>query len=70
MVIDDFKPNLATYLGEELKNWADKYKVTVEVKSETIEINFPILIVTSNLSIGEVFKNLPAYKDPLLRRFK
>lgn len=42
-------------MGHYLKLWADRYKVTGEVKGATINLNHRYLYVTSNWSITEMF---------------
>ena len=50
--MDDLDSNA---LGHYLKIWADRYKCNGEVKGATIELCHKVFIVTSNLSIEELF---------------
>lgn len=43
-------------LGHYLKIWADHYSCSGEVKGGTIPLFHKKLIITSNYSIGELFK--------------
>lgn len=68
VLIDEFSPYYS-YMADDLKNWADHYEFTCEVKGAMITIRPKRIIVTSNYSIRECF---PHYKDyqPLEARFK
>lgn len=57
-------------LGHYLKIWADHYPCTGEVKGSTIPLTHKKLIVTSNYTIAELFKNDIKMVEPLQRRFE
>jgi hypothetical protein len=58
-------------LDHYLKRWADKYACTGETKGGTIPLMHRNLVITSNFSIDELFKDKPqATVDAIKRRFK
>lgn len=65
--IQEFSPKHEK-LSEHLKEWADHYPFRCEKKGSSMEINFKVLIITSNYSIMDVFKDDEICR-PLLRRF-
>ncbi|WP_445775570.1 hypothetical protein [Shewanella sp.] len=67
IIIDDL--DTAT-LGHHLKIWADRYPCTGEIKCGTVQLTHKKIIVTSNWSIEELFKDDPKMIEPLKRRFK
>lgn len=62
----------STCLGHYLKIWADHYPCSGEIKGITIPLSHEKLIVTSNYSIDELFKDPKEaiMIEPLKRRFK
>jgi len=54
VIIDDLDTDC---LAHYLKIWADKYSCTGEIKGGTIPLLHESLIVTSNYSIDELFKD-------------
>ena len=57
-------------LGHYLKIWADRYKATGETKGGTINLMYDTLVITSNYSIEELFKDEAKMIEPLKRRFE
>lgn len=68
VVIDEWSPHHEV-LADHLKRWADHHPFAAEVKGGCVAIRPPKLIVTSNYTMEECFKD-PANLNPLLRRFK
>jgi hypothetical protein len=68
VLIDEFSPYYS-YMADDLKNWADHYEFTCEVKNGMITIRPRRIIVTSNYSIRECFPHPKDY-EPLEARFK
>lgn len=68
VIIDDAGESIKV-LASHLKNWADRYPITAEVKGGTRRINTASfkLFVTSNYSIDELFNSTDA--EALKRRF-
>jgi len=56
-------------LGHYLKIWADHYPCTGEIKGSTIPLVHKILVVTSNFTIAELFKECEKLIEPIQRRF-
>lgn len=68
VLIDDLGIQHAP-LSHHLKIWADRYAFPAEQKGSTIQIRPLVIIVTSNYTIEELFKDYPNDIEPLLRRF-
>lgn len=66
ILIDDLDSNC---LGHYLKLWADKYAVSGEIKGGTVKLSHTCLVVTSNYSIDELWKDDPVMADAIKRRF-
>lgn len=66
IIIDDLD---TPTLGHYLKIWADRYPCTGEIKCGTVQLTHKKIIVTSNYSIDELFKDDPKMIEPLQRRF-
>lgn len=68
VILDDLDTDM---LGHHLKIWADRYHCTGEVKGSAVNLTHRQFIVTSNLSIDELFrKSEHAHLlEPLKRRF-
>lgn len=67
VIIDDFD---SAALGHHLKIWADRYAFRAEVKGGTLFIRPTFIIITSNYSIEELFKDDQVLADAIKRRFK
>lgn len=57
------------YLGDHLKIWADRFGFRAEIKLGSCVLRPKMIIVTSNYSIEDLFKD-PNVRAPLQRRFK
>ncbi len=57
-------------LGHLLKVWADSFPAKGETKGGTLNLQHEKFIVTSNFSPETLFKDQPAFIEPILRRFK
>ena len=57
-------------LGHFLKIWADGAPCKGEVKGAMVNLQHHKFVVTSNFSIETLFKDQPAFIEPILRRFK
>lgn len=69
VLIEEFGPEEAKALGQYLKQWTDHYPFPAEGKSASSRlVRPPIVIVTSNFMIEELFPLSRDY-EPLLRRF-
>ena len=67
VVIDDWMPEHEC-LAYHLKKWADRYACTLETKGGAIAANYDWLIITSQYTIEECFKD-PATVEAINRRF-
>nr|UOF76969.1 rep protein [Cressdnaviricota sp.]UOF81641.1 rep protein [Cressdnaviricota sp.]UOF82348.1 rep protein [Cressdnaviricota sp.] len=70
VAIEEFHPEAAKYLGSFIKQWADRYPFSPEVKGGRLELIRPKkIIIISNFSMEQCFEK---HQDllPLLRRFK
>lgn len=69
-LIEEFGPEEAKALGQLLKRWTDHYPFPGEIKcAPSRPMRPPIVIVTSNYSIEELFPLSRDY-EPFLRRFR
>ena len=68
VLLDDFD-RAHRVLGHHLKRWADRYAFTGEVKGGIITIRPPVIVVTSNYSIREIFGDDVVLCEALERRF-
>ncbi len=69
-VIDDIDPR-HNCLAHHVKEWCDKWSFTGEVKCGTRSLRPQVVIITSNYSIDEVFKEAgPVCVDAITRRCK
>lgn len=68
VIIEDVEPSQENWLGYFLKIWSDHYPFIAERKGGSRQIRPKRIIVTSNYSIGEIFKD-PKISGPLMRRF-
>lgn len=69
VIIEDFGKS-DVWLGDRLKEWADKWPFVAEVKNGQLdEIRPKKVMVTSNYRIEDLWEDLNVV-DPLLRRFK
>lgn len=66
ILIDDLDSNC---LGHYLKLWADKYAVSGEVKGGIVKLAHTTLIVTSNYSIADLWKDDLIMAQAIKRRF-
>lgn len=67
VIFDDVTPTMP-FASSHLKNWADVYSFTAEVKGGSLEIRPARLVVTSNYTIREVAP-LPQDHEALQERF-
>lgn len=67
IILDDLD---TAVLGHYLKIWADKYACSGEVKGGTVNLLHRTLIVTSNYSIQELFREDQVMADAIARRFE
>lgn len=68
VVIDEFDPSHHV-LGSHLKRWADRYPVLCETKGGAMYPCYETLMITSNYSIDEIWKDDVNLQDALKRRF-
>lgn len=66
ILLDDLDNNC---LGHHLKIWADKYACSGEIKGGTVKLCHTTLIVTSNYSIDELWKDDDVMAAAIKRRF-
>lgn len=67
VVLDDLGTE---HLVEYLKRWADRYKITAEVKTSSCALTYDTFVVTSNFTPQELFVSVPeATRQAILRRF-
>ena len=69
IVIDEVSPADAEWIAPMLKVWADHYPFIAEMKGRSVQIRPKHVIVTSNYSMEEIFKD-PGDLEPMKRRFK
>jgi len=69
VIVEDVDPSHEKWLGSFLKIWSDHYPYIAERKGGSRLIRPEKIVVTSNYTIGQVFKE-SGIKIPLLRRFK
>lgn len=69
VLIDDLDKQ-GTCLSHYLKIWADAYPCPGECKGYTVPLLHDRLIVTSNYTIEELWKDDDALRDAILRRFE
>ena len=67
--LTEVSPTDAEWIAPMLKVWADHYPFIAEMKGRSVQIRPKHIIVTSNYSLEEIFKN-PEDLEPLKRRFK
>jgi len=68
-LIDDFDKR-GECLDHYLKNWADRWAFTGEIKGYTVPINIKRLYITSNYTIEQLWPDDPVLLEALQRRFK
>lgn len=68
VLIEDIDPT-HSYLGHDLKIWADHYPFRAETKGGSMLIRPPNIVVTSNYHPRDIWPD-PNMHDPILRRFK
>lgn len=66
ILLDDLDTNV---LGHYLKIWADRYACTGETKGGTINLQHDTIIITSNYSIDNLFKDDEEMARAIRRRF-
>ncbi|ALE29731.1 replication associated protein [Lake Sarah-associated circular virus-33] len=69
IIIDDLDPTEAKWMGGNLKRWADKWPVPVEVKHGHIVIRPKKVVVTTQYMMEQLWDD-PALIEALKRRFK
>ena len=69
VIIEEWDPADAQFLGSYLKQWADHHPFSAEVKGGSMCIRLRRIIITSNYSLEQCFGD-PAVLEPLRRRFK
>lgn len=69
VIIEDVDPSHEKWMGSFLKLWSDHYPFMAERKGGSRQIRPQKIVVTSNYTIAQVFKE-DGIKIPLLRRFK
>lgn len=68
VILDDLGTD---HLSEYLKRWADRYKVSGEVKGGGIALSYDVFVITSNFHPSELFAQVPQVtKEAILRRFE
>jgi len=67
-IIDDIDPSHEVWIGAFLKEWTDHYRFQAETKGGTRVIRPKIIVVTSQYSIEQIFKD-PETVTALERRF-
>lgn len=75
VVLDDFDPKHGEFLSYYLKIWADHYAFNAEVKGGMLKIRPAVVVVTSQYTIEECFRNRDGSPDiptieAIRRRFK
>lgn len=68
VVIDDWDPKTSEFLTSHLKEWADRYSFTAEVKGTAMRIRPKRIVVTSQYSIETCFPDVESYQA-MCRRF-
>lgn len=69
VIIEEWDPEDARFLGSYLKQWADHHPFSAEVKGGSTCIRPKKLIITSNYTLEQCFGD-PCMLEPLLRRFR
>lgn len=69
VIIDDLEECHKSLL-DNMKNLADRYVHTLEVKGSVVQVKYRCLIVTSNTSLEAMFSARSNYLGPMMRRFK
>lgn len=64
VVLDDLGTD---HLAEYLKRWADRYKVTAEVKSSSVTLDYDVFVVTSNFHPDQLFAQAPPATQQAIR---
>ncbi|AYP28720.1 MAG: helicase [Cressdnaviricota sp.] len=67
VILDDVEPGFCSSNASLFKMWADKYDFPAEVKGGSMKIRPEVIVVTSNYTILECFRD--ADLKPILRRF-
>lgn len=68
VILDDVDPRMEDWITSFLKDWADHHRIRVEIKNSSAVIRPRRLIVTSQYSIDQCFKD-PETRSALHRRF-
>lgn len=68
VIVDDVDPNMELWLSAFLKDWADHHAFRAEVKGSSVMVRPSVLVVTSQYTIAECFKD-PRTVEALSRRF-
>jgi len=69
VIIEEWDPHYSESLGSFLKEWADHHPFCAEIKGGSMCIRPPKLIITSNYSMEDCFKD-ETLLLPLQRRFR
>lgn len=69
VILDDVDPRMEDWISAFLKDWADHHRIRVEIKNTSACIRPRRLIVTSQYSIDQCFKD-PETRSALHRRFR
>lgn len=67
IILDDLDTNV---LGHYLKIWGDRYACTGETKGGTVNLQHDVIVVTSNYSIEQLWKDDENMQEAINRRFK
>lgn len=69
IVLDDFSPEHAKYLGYYVKIWTDHYTFNADIKGTMVNIRPAIVIITSQYTIEQCFTEDPKFTIAISRRF-
>jgi len=69
IVVQDLDHENAKWMGYHLKKWGDKYPFTAEIKGKQVSLRPPLIIVTSNYTIDELFTE-PSLVAAIKDRYK
>ena len=67
ILIDDFRSDVKF---NTLLRWMNPYPMKVSIKGSHMQAQWRKVVITSNLSLDEVYPNLTEKKNPLYRRFE